>query len=40
MSAFAQGVMTGAGGMVVLIGLLVVIPLRVRAMRLRARGLD
>ncbi|WP_267128724.1 hypothetical protein [Komagataeibacter medellinensis] len=40
MSAFAQGVMAGAGGMVVLIGLLVAIPLWLRAMRLRARGLD
>ncbi|MFT8817979.1 MAG: hypothetical protein ABF826_08140 [Komagataeibacter saccharivorans] len=44
MTGFAAGVMTGAGGMVVLIGLLVIVPIRVHAClmaaRLRARGLE
>ncbi|WP_275401688.1 hypothetical protein [Novacetimonas pomaceti] len=44
MSPFMQGVISGAGGVVVLIGLLVTIPLKLHALymatQLRDRGLD
>ncbi|WP_255673774.1 hypothetical protein [Komagataeibacter sp. FNDCF1] len=40
MNTFLQGMLAGAGGMVVLIGLLVIIPLRLRAWLLATRQHD